>query len=59
MPTITQEVENKCMEIIESNKDWHSEAVKYLKSRGFSDKEVNVIIEKWSEGKSWYPYLDK
>lgn len=59
MPQITKEIDEKCWEIIESRFGWHAEVVKYLKTQGFSDDDVNAILERYSEGKSLYPYLDR
>ena len=56
---MSREIDSKCWEIMEFNPLWQAEVVKYLKRCGFSDDDVYTILDRYSEGKSFYPYLDR
>lgn len=51
---LNEQIEEKAWYLWE-NSGWET-AVNYLLSLGFSEDEIDYMMEQWSDGKSFYPY---
>jgi len=54
-PQMTKEIEESCWAFAEETNSW-DKTRRFLGDLGFSEDDIDLMIERWQEGKSLYPY---